>query len=162
MPAGGGLGFGGQQDQPFDLTALLAMLPQMPTPMNPLAMLGIGAAGGVMQGIGSALFPSRTEQLQEKGMERRERAANLIENRVGQTAIQPQQYASTAIQNVLPDLRQMAERGQTELGIGAGQGFQHILAQFLGDYNRKSIQANQAAQMANLQAQLRRESMLLA
>jgi len=149
---------GGQQ--PFDIGGLLGMLPQAATAMNPLAMLGMQAGGAVLSGLGNALFPSKMQKLQEESMQQHVSNQALIANRVGQTEIDPQQYTASMIQSILPDLRQQADRAQEQLGIGSGQGFQHILGQLLADFNAQSLKANQSAKMFNAQADLRKLSLL--
>ncbi len=142
----------GRQSMGFDLESLAKIF--KPSALELFAP-GIGTlAGGLLSGIGGLLKgPSEGEKAREK-------LRGLIENRLGQSAINPRQFYGDVLQRLVPRLTRRAGQIERRLGLDVGAAQGELLGDFFEQAQRQMFDIQRWAAQLNTQQEMAKLQML--
>ncbi len=142
----------GQKSMGFDLESLAKIF--KPSALELFAP-GIGTlAGGLLSGIGGLLKgPSEGEKARKK-------LRALIENRLGQNAVDPGQFYAGALQQLLPQLKRRGQQIERRLGLDVGAAQGELLGDFFEQAQRQMFDIQRWAAQLNTQQEMAKLQML--
>ena len=144
-------GQGGMTNLP-DLESIIKMFKPS---MLELFAPGIGTGVSALLGGLGGLLKGKSE-----GEKARESLRKLIQNRMGQKAIDPQQFYGGVMKQLAPRIKRRGEIIEKRLGLDTGVAQGELFGQFFEDVQSKMFDLQQWAAQINAQQEMQRLQML--